>query len=790
MRLKNAARKRTRTRLPAQVALLKRLERKVLWLSTWTIHNANHIRPKRDGLKVGGHQASCASVVTLLTALYFQTLRPQDRIAVKPHASPVFHAIQYLMGRQTLDQLQNFRALGGAQAYPSRTKDKDEVDFSTGSEGMGVATSLFASMVQDYMRSNGMLDESETPGRMVALVGDAELDEGNIYEAMLEGWKHDVRNLWWIVDYNRQSLDGVVTDRLFKCVDTVFRATGWRVITLKYGKKLQSVFAEPGGEALRDWIDDCPNSLYSALVYKGGSSWREHLEAEIGDTPGVRKILESHDDDALAELMTNLAGHDIESVLEAFDEAALSDEPTCFIAYTVKGYGLPMAGHKDNHSGLMGPEQVEQMRGLMGIESGEEWEKFAGLDAKPCALQTLIDSAPFLQVSSRVYTAPRIALPAELPAIKAEAISTQDAFGRIMFDLAGSESELAESLLTTSPDVAASTNLIGWVNRAGVFNRNQESDAFRSENIPSALRWARGPGGQHVELGIAESNLFLLLCAAGLSGPLFARRLLPIGTIYDSFMSRGLDSLNYACYQDSRFIVVATPSGLTLAPEGGAHQSIITPLIGMSQPGLTQFEPAFADELTAMMHWSFGHLQEDDGGPVYLRLSTREIAQPDRIMTPGLREQIISGAYWLRHPEGDAPLAICYMGAMAPEALEAWNQVLEDVPGAGLLAITSAGRLYHDWNSRHSEASHIENLLSQLGEDAVLVTITDGHPAALSWLGSVLPFKAYSLGVSEFGQSGDIPDLLQRYRLDAESIVDVCGEALVGRIRKRMAVSR
>ena len=255
---------------PDDFACLKALEKKSFWLSSWTIHHANHLRPNRDGLKVGGHQASSASLVTLLTALYFNELGPTDRVAVKPHASPVYHAIQYLMGRQSVENLQNFRALGGAQSYPSRTKDVDQVDFSTGSVGLGVAVTLFASMIQDYMFTHKMMPEDQTPGRMVALMGDAELDEGNVWEAMLEGWKHDVRNLWWIIDYNRQSLDSTVSDRLFGRFDDIFRTTNWNIITLKYGKKLEAAYAKPGGDALEKWIDECPNSLYSALTYKGG----------------------------------------------------------------------------------------------------------------------------------------------------------------------------------------------------------------------------------------------------------------------------------------------------------------------------------------------------------------------------------------------------------------------------------------------------------------------------------------------------------------------------------------
>ena len=251
------------------VAILRELEKKILWLASWTIHNANHLRENSDGLKVGGHQASCASLATIMTALYLDVLRPADRVAVKPHASPIFHAIQYLLGRQTRERLQAFRGYKGAQSYPSRTKDADDVDFSTGSVGLGVAQTLFSSLVQDYVRAHGW-GTNRPEGRMVALVGDAELDEGNIFEAILEGWKHGLRNCWWIVDYNRQSLDAVVREGLWQRFETLFRDFGWDVVILKYGSLLQAAFQEPGGDKLRDWIDNCPNQLYSALVFAGG----------------------------------------------------------------------------------------------------------------------------------------------------------------------------------------------------------------------------------------------------------------------------------------------------------------------------------------------------------------------------------------------------------------------------------------------------------------------------------------------------------------------------------------
>ncbi|MGQ0677523.1 MAG: transketolase [Rhodospirillales bacterium] len=777
-----------------RLALLGALERKVLWLSAWTIHHANHIRPNRDGLKVGGHQASSSSVVTLMTALYFDVLRRQDRVAVKPHASPVFHAIQYLLGNQTRDKLMRFRALGGAQSYPSRTKDADDVDFSTGSVGLGVAITSFAALTQDYLRLKNLLDGAEPPGRMVALVGDAEFDEGNVFEAMLEGWKHDVRNLWWVIDYNRQSLDNVVTDRLFGRIDGVFHSMDWNVVTLKYGKLLQAAFARPGGEALRQWIDDCPNSHYAALCYKGGQGWRAALKRDLDGTAGIKELLDTHDDPALHRLMTNLAGHDLESVLEAM-RGATDDRPACFIAYTIKGVGLPFAGHKDNHAGLMNPEQMAGFKRAMNVAEGEEWEPFAGLDAERGALERLLADNPFAKaegggnLAPRRLRAPAIPVPDVLPTPGGERLSTQEGFGRILYDIAGGDTELARRIVTTSPDVTVSTNLGGWVNRRGIFDRRDLGDAFKDENVVSAQRWTMSPKGQHIELGIAEHNLFLLLGALGLAGELFGRRLLPIGTLYDPFIQRGLDAMNYACYQDARFMVVATPSGVALAPEGGAHQSRATTLIGMAQSGMASFEPAFADELAVLMRHALDWMQRPDGGSVYLRLSTRPLDQPRRALTPELRAAIVEGGYWLAPPAAGAALAIVYQGAVAADAIAAHGQILEDVPGAGLLAVTSADRLNAGWRAAQSlrragdagAVAPVERLLAPLSPGAGLVSVIDGDPATLAWLGAVGPHRVQPLGVDRFGQSGDIPDLFRHHGIDAEAILDAAAAACLGR---------
>lgn len=768
---------------------LELIDQRLRWLSSWTIHNANNVRESRDGLKVGGHQASCSSMTAIMSALYFHALGPHDRVAVKPHAGPVLHAAHYLLGNQSLDQLQRFRGFGGMQSYPSRTKDKIPVDFSTGSVGLGVAITAFASLVQDYLIQHGQLDPAEA-GRMIALMGDAELDEGNIYECLIEAYKHEIRNCWWIVDYNRQSLDYATADRMFGRFDDIFRTCGWRVMTLKHGKRQKEVFARPGGKAIADWIDQCPNAEFAALTYQGGAAWRERLVRDLGTTSQTAKLIESFTDDALADLMTNLGGHCIETLIEAFAEA--NDEvPTLFIAYTVKGYGLPFAGHKDNHAGLMNTGQIEALRESMGIKAGEEWEPFAGLSHNEAtALRDFVAGSPLGKAAGN-QQAESVAVPAKLPIPEGKEQSTQAAFGRILLELAKSsdplEKAIADRLVTTSPDVTVSTNLGAFVNQRGLFRRQELQDVFQAAKIPSAQKWAGSAAGQHIELGIAENNLFLMLAALGLSAPLFGTRLLPIGTVYDPFISRGLDALNYGCYQDSRFLLVATPSGLTLGPEGGAHQSINTPLIGMGQPGLTYFEPAYVDELALFMRFAFEHMQAPDGGSVYLRLTTRAIEQIER-PDDAWEEDAVKGGYWLRRPSADTEAAIVFTGAIAPEALEAWQQLADDLPGLGLLNVTSPDLLHRGWlaaraarwSGKDAAPSHAEHLLSALPRHAGLVTIIDGSPGALSWLGGVKGMRVSPLGIDRFGQTGDLPDLYRAYRLDGEAIVDAAAELFLG----------
>lgn len=746
-----------------------------------------------------------------MTALYGSVLRPQDRVAVKPHAAPIFQALQYLAGNQTREKLMNFRGYKGAQSYPSRTKDIDDVDFSTGSVGLGVAQTLFSSLVQDYVSAHGwMKDRPE--GRMISLIGDAEMDEGNIYEALIEGWKHGLRNCWWIVDYNRQSLDAVIREGLWQRFEQIFRNFGWDVMVLRHGALQEAAFTEPGGEKLREWIERCPNQLYAVLTFQGGAAWRKRLLDEIGDQGPVAALIERRSDDALQALMTNLGGHDMPSLLEAFEAASRHDRPVCFICYTIKGYGLPLAGHKDNHAGQMTPAQMEGFRRQMGVKPGEEWDKWAAATLPEAELDDFLAKVPFFSEGRRRLSAPSVPVPATLPlpVEPGKPLSTQMGFGQILNDIAREQSPLAERIVTTSPDVTVSTNLGSWVNRRALFARETMADTFKAERIPSTYSWEFGPKGQHLELGIAESNLMIMLGALGLSHSINGVRLLPIGTVYDPFIYRSADQLNYACYQDARFMLVATPSGVTLAPEGGAHQSIGTPLIGMAQDGLCAFEPAFVDELSVIMRFAFDYMQrngegdpdettwlrDQTGGSVYLRLSTRPLEQPLRDMRPDLARDIVNGAYWLRPPGPNASVVIAYQGVVAPEAIAATGLLAEDRRDVGLMAITSADRLNAGWQAAErarqrgttGALSHVERMLAPLSRDCGIVTAIDGHPATLAWIGGVNGHRVKALGVEHFGQTGTIADLYHHHGLDTNAIVHAAQAVSAGPARYRKAL--
>jgi len=771
---------------------LRQLERKILWLSTWTIHNANHLRPSRDGLKVGGHQSSSASVSTLMTALYLHTLKPEDRVAVKPHASPVFHAIQYLLGRLDRSYLTTLRAFGGLQSYPSRTKDPDEVDFSTGSVGLGAAAPLFAAATRRYVDAHF---GGRPRSRFVALVGDAELDEGNIWEAIADPATAGLGDVLWIVDVNRQSLDRVVPGVRIAQWQQQFTAAGWHVTEAKYGRRLQAAFGRPGGAALRDWIDAMPNEQYQSLF---GAAPEEVAGQFCDGAPGeVTRLCAGLPPGELAGLVTDLAGHDFETLLDVFAACdAERDRPSVVFAYTVKGWGLPIAGHPRNHSALLTPGQVDRLRAESGLTPATEWDR---LDPATAAGQWARGRAEHL-ARPPAAPAPVAAVPASSGLRAGSSTSTQEAFGRILVQLSRLP-EVAPYLVTAAPDVATSTNLAGFINRMGVFSPR----ARRAWSPDPVLKWAEGPEGQHIELGISEMNLFLLLGQLGLAGDLSGQPLLPVGTVYDPFVLRGLDAFIYSVYSGARFIVAGTPSGVTLAPEGGAHQSTITASVGLELPNVTFAEPAYAVALDWLL---CGALQSvaaagpgaaaRPAGSYYFRLTTRGIDQQpfqaarDRLGDEVLRGQVLAGAYRLVDPPAAGsgpPVCLAASGAVLPEVLAAAAELADEGIAATVVDVTSADRLYRAWQTAMRQGVRTATgpaapaalrtvFPGGAGARVPVVTVHDAASHTLSWLGSALGVPAVSLGVDSFGQSGAVADLYRANDLDSGSIVNAALAAL------------
>ena len=761
--------------------VLERIQQRVLWLAVRMVDSANRDRPAGE-IKVGGHQASSASMVGIMTALWFAHLGGDDKVAVKPHASPVFHAIKYLTGELDASYLTRLRAFGGLQSYPSRTKDPDVFDFSTGSVGLGVVAPLFAAATRRYVEAHATGDDASTarpPARFVALAGDAELDEGNIWEAITEPALHGLGNVMWVVDTNRQSLDRVVPDQKIKKLMEFFAGAGWHVVEAKYGRLLTAAFERPGGNTLRRHIDDMSNEEYQSLFAHRRAELRARFLATAGDD--VRRFVDDIADDDLAPLVQNLGGHDLGVLVDAYRECdTVTDRPSVVFAYTVKGWGLPIAGDPLNHATLLSGQQIDELRDSLGLTAATEWDRFDPSSPEGTLCATTGGELNNVPVPPR----PVLPIPPGVGVPTAKPTSTQEAFGRLLTRLADIDG-VGERIVTASPDVSVSTNLGGWINKMGVFAHDERADFLGEERL---LRWRQTPAGQHIELGISEMNLFLLLHALGLGHDLHDEHLLPIGTVYDPFVCRGLDALIYALYSGSRFVVVGTPAGVTLAPEGGAHQSAITPSIGLELPGLTYAEPCFAPALDWLLCDGLARLADPAGTSLYLRLSTRPIdhapfnAARERLGEDALRAAVIAGGYRLREPEAAAAVVLAACGPVVPEALAAAAMLDGEGVPALVLDLTSPDRLYRGWrqglrrSGREAQppvaAHHLGALLEPVERRLPIVTVHDAASHHLAWLGGVFGAPTVPVGVDEFGQSGSIPELYGEFDLLPDQLVN------------------
>jgi pyruvate dehydrogenase E1 component len=738
---------------------LKAVERRVLWLATAIVHHANRVRENRSGVKVGGHQASSASMVSLMTALWFSELRAEDRVSVKPHASPVLHAINYLLGRLDRESLKTLRAFGGLQSYPSRTKDPDPVDYSTGSVGIGATAPIWSAFARRYLDTHRF--EAPPMGRQIALVGDAELDEGAVWEAIADPSVAKLGEVLWVVDLNRQSLDRVVPDIAFGRWAQMFEAAGWQTITVKYGSRLDELFERPGGPELRKRIDGMPNEEYQRLLRAEPGELRERLP---GRGRKLAKLVGELADGELRAALRDLGGHDPAKLIEAY-RAIDHDRPTVVFAYTIKGWSLPIEGHPENHSALLTRDQMLELAAELDADADDPWAAFdpASPEAELCAAAAVA----LARDDPKPVPPPRV--PDALGRTHRGQESTQQAFGRFFSDLVREVPEVAERVVTVSPDVASSTNLGGWLNKVGVWSVGDRRDWF-ADDPQTLVHWHESTAGRHFELGIAETNLVGLLSELGATWSRYGQPLLPIGTIYDPFVGRALEPWSFGMYAGGQSILVGTPSGVSLAPEGGAHQSIVTPSIGISQPGCTAWEPAFGQDLEWTLLHALGRLGRPDGESSYFRLSTRPIDQA--LAGEGTsRDLVLAGGYPLRRADGRPLVTLVGMGAVLPEVLNAAETLGDDVD---VICVTSADLLFRAVRARAGLGEGSAAILEELfpaERAAPVVTVLDGDPHALAFLAAVNATPLTPLGVTRFGQSGDLEEVYAHHEIDAETIV-------------------
>lgn len=753
--------------------VLDRVQSRVLWLATSMIHHANQVRDNQSGLKVGGHQASSASMTSIMTALYLSHLRAEDKVSVKPHAAPVLHAINYLLGRLDSRYLTELRTFHGLQSYPNRSKDPDPVDFSTGSVGIGATATIWSTMAQRYLAGHF---DVPSGGRHVALVGDAELDEGAIWEALVDPRTARLSEVLWVVDVNRQSLDRVVPDIAAGRVGAMFDAAGWQTITLKYGHRLRRLFSLPGGDALESRIDKMSNEEFQRLLRSPTSQLRARIAGDGKERHSIERALSTIDDIEVAAALRNLGGHDLADLLSAFDVAdQISDRPTVVFAYTVKAWRLPTEGHPGNHSALLSDSQWQHLARELDADVGDPWAKFdeRSPEAMLCRL-----AAQRLEHPAIVQQLPP-AVPIDVGRSHATAESTQQALGRLLLDVNRAAPEVAKRIVTVSPDVASSTNLGGWINRIGLWNDADRADWF-SDDPDSLVRWTESVQGQHIELGIAEGNLVGLLGELGATWSRYGQPLIPIGTLYDQFLNRALEPWSFTMYAGGQSIIVGTPSGVTLASEGGAHQSVNTPSVGIEQPGCVAWEPAFGQDLEWTLLCALGNIGHPNGSSAYFRLSTRVIDQAlaavplDSDQRESRRRQVIAGGYLLRSAKGTPAVTLVAMGAIMPEVLAAADTLKDSDIETDVICLTSADLIFRALQARKGIQEGDDTILDILfpaERTSPIVTVLDGHPHTLSFLAGVRPARITCLGVNDFGQAGDIPDLYRHFGIDTDTIV-------------------
>jgi len=791
------------------IALYEEAENWASWFAAWMVYWANN-KPANKGKKpkVGGHQASALSSSSILTAYYLHIRRPQDRIAVKPHAAPFLYSLFYMMGHLSRHNVENLREFGGPPAYPVQHHYPGLIDYSTSIEGIGCAATIedaYEAVVQNIQFGK------QIDSRYEALVGDGELTELQIGGALYEAGRRKLSNVCWWIDINRQSLDRIMEDSPLggtgPWIESLFRANGWNTINLRWGSRIEAVFAKPGGATLRRRLDALSDSHYQALLMHDGATIRsaligatEHEDPIIVDflrefartapapVDASLNILNGFSDTDLKSLIEDVGGHDIEKLIAANQQAIrMKDAPTAVLCHTVKGRRLPgWVAHPENHGAVLSADRMEFYRRTLDLPAGEPFE----LPAPDSELSQMMmrRGAELFPPETRISVAfPAITPPAwEDIRIPLEGTkSTGTVFGNL--NLTYLRSSIGKHMAFVAPDVGLTTHLGGIISATGVFDAAPGPDLtkFLREKRQQPFGWRLSREGQFHSVAINEGLAALLAFAFGREKYAIEGkdRLIPVVTIYDVFWKHAYTQIYYALYDDARFIAVGTPSGTSLSRESGTHQSIQTPAIFMGLPNIIYYEPAFAYDMKVLYHWAIAQIISPAGEAVYLRLTTQEIDQPPIEDTPAMRDQVIRGAYWFLNHRGtdgyDPARNVAHVfatGHLVTEAIKASELLLDKGIFLNVCNVTSWERLKRDWErywaSPDPDGSyHLNDLIPDDEVGVPTVVVGDFTPQVADWVGNALGKSVPVLGPRSFSETGSLEAIRQLHNIDADAIV-------------------
>ncbi len=885
--------------------VLDAIARRAHYLANLMIYRANdRLNVEKGDPKIGGHSSASSSALHILGALHLYVKSGFDFIANKPHASPADHAFNYLLDlflnadlskmsledcNTAMDHLRAFPDKGQPvlQSYHS-VYDPDHHGFlPTGTVGIPPANVGYLAQAYTFAKQHGY----KVPNaHFWAIIGDSEFREGSLFEAVPDLAEREVGNLTWIVDYNRQSLDGhrITNLKVMDGTDDVriartMEANGWQVIQVRHGQKRQRLFKRAGGYLFQNLFekDLTDYELQVLLQLKDGKTIRTEM---LKHQKKLESFLSEISDEELIGALRDFGGHDFHSLIEAMNLSRdTKGRPSIIIAHTLKGWGLKMAATPGNHSSLPEEDELTFLRKSVQLSEGELFQRFtessnegkflkergeflykqileqeelrkentASFEKLQKSLGEFPESLDInLKMASYPHTQWMLGqLTAKLTRISNAATDSLKPTEK-PFQLAG------QMLVSMAPDVGTSTNLNpamdGKIFGAEVTEDIEAEFGVKDKKTPDLVP-GQEKNDRFLRFDIAEANVMSCLGSYGRMRDVLGIPLMPLMTVYDFFVKRAHDQFFYDLYWKSSFILVGTPSGVTLSPEGAQHGW----KSDFQIPNQVTWEPMYCQELDWIMCDALKrHLLNDNEGRngVFIRGVTRGIDQKtllqnlktqlrfkqdssqalshknfllengvneadvttvaDEEIFKTLRQDVLNGGYALidyrgyqGYEPGDNAVHIFAMGALGTEAIKASHSLLEKGIYANVFMVSSPdlliGNLAHENNYEHlrkglgidstlyfHQVNESGEFKTLAGKRIPIVSVHDGEAGLLDNIGSIIGVPQNALSVRKHSRCGRPPDVYKYHHIDSESVAAAALEALEQTASEEVQVSR